>query len=119
MLSVTPETQDDATVLNISGRFEFSGRKVFTDSLKNVLEGPVTHVILNFKNVPFVDSAALGLLALAQQNLKLKNVRLSVANPQDYVKKVFELANLPKFIPMFPSIQEAAQSSVTAQAFHQ
>lgn len=116
MLSVTQETQDDATVLNISGRFEFSGRKVFTDSLKKVQEEPVTHVILNFKNVPFVDSAALGLLALAQQNLKLKNVRVSVANPQDYVKKVFELANLPKFIPMFPSIQEAAQSSATAQA---
>ncbi len=119
MLSVTQENLEGAIVLNISGRFDFAGRKVFTDSMRKVQEGPVTHVILNFQNVPYVDSAALGLLALAQQNLKLKNVRLSVANPQDYVKKVFELANLPKFIPMFPSIQEAAQSSVTAQAFHQ
>lgn len=118
MLSVTQETQDGATVLNIFGRFEFSGRKVFTDSLNKAQEGPVTHVILNFKNVPFVDSAALGLLALVQQNLKLKNIRVSVANPQDYVKKVFELANLPTFIPMFPSIQEAAQSLATAQAFN-
>ena len=114
MLSVTQETQNGATVLNIYGRFEFKGRKVFTDSMRKVQEGPVTHVILNFQNVPYVDSAALGLLALAQQNLKLKNVRVSIANPQDYVKKVFELANLPKFIPLFPSVQEAAQSPVMA-----
>ena len=114
MLSVTQETQNGATVLNIYGRFEFKGRKVFTDSMRKVQEGPVTHVILNFQNVPYVDSAALGLLALAQQNLKLKNARVSIANPQDYVKKVFELANLPKFIPLFPSVQEAAQSPVMA-----
>ncbi len=114
MLSVTQETQNGATVLNIYGRFEFKGRKVFTDSMRKVQEGPVTHVILNFQNVPYVDSAALGLLALAQKNLKLKNARVSIANPQDYVKKVFDLANLPKFIPLFPSVQEAAQSSVTA-----
>ena len=114
MLSVTQETQNGATVLNIFGRFEFKGRKVFTDSRRKVQEGPVTHVILNFQNVPYVDSAALGLLALAQQNLKLKNARVSIANPQDYVKRMFELANLQKIIPMYPSIQEAARSPVMA-----
>ncbi|MFB3145950.1 MAG: STAS domain-containing protein [Nitrospirales bacterium] len=114
MLTVTQESLDGATVLNISGRFEFTGRKVFTDSLRTVLEGPVAHVILNFQHVPFVDSAALGLLALAHQNLKLKNARVSIANPQDHVKRVFELANLQKIIPMYPSIQEAARSPVMA-----
>ncbi len=113
-MTVTQETQDGAAVLNISGRFEFTGRKIFTDSLKKAQEGPVTHVILNFQHVSFVDSAALGLLALAYQNLKLKHARISIANPQDYVKRVFELANLPKYIPMFPSIEEAAQSPVMA-----
>ena len=114
MLTVTQESQGSAVVLNISGRFEFSGRKVFTDALKKAQEGSLTHVILNFQHVPFIDSAALGLLALAHQNLKLKNVRISIVNPQDYVKKVFELANFPKFIPIFPNIQEATRSPVMA-----
>lgn len=114
MLTVTQEDQDGAIVMNISGRFDFAGRKVFTESLKKTQEGSVSHVILNFQNVPFIDSAALGLLALAQQNLKLKNARISIAGPQDYVKKVFDLANIQKFIPMFTSIQEAIRTPVPA-----
>jgi len=112
MLTVTQESQGDAIVLNISGRFDFAGRKAFTDSLKKAQEGPVTHVILNFQKVPFIDSAALGLLALAVQNMKLKNARISIVGPQDYVRKVLELANIQKFIPIFSSTQEAAQSPV-------
>ena len=112
MLTVTHETQDGAMVLNISGRFEFAGRKIFTEALNKVQEEPVTHVIMNLQQVPFVDSSALGLLALAQQNLKLKNARLSIVNPQEYVKKVLELANFPKVIPMFPSVQDAIRSPV-------
>lgn len=114
MLTITEEVQEGAIVLNISGRMEFSERKTFINSLNKVQEKPFTHLILNLQNVPFVDSAALGLLALTQQNLKLKNTRVSIANPQDYVKKVLDLANFSKFMPLFPSVQEAARSSVLA-----
>jgi len=114
MLTVTQESQEGAIILNVSGRFDFAGRKVFTEALNKAQEGGVTHVILNFQNVPFVDSSVLGLLALAHQTLKLKSARVSIANPQDYVKKVFELANLESFIPLFSSIQEAARSRVMA-----
>lgn len=114
MLVITQENQSGATVLNLSGRFDFSARKTFTNALSKAEEGSVTHLVLNFERVPFVDSAALGLLALTQQNLKLKNGRLSIINPQEYVKRIFELANLPKFIPIFPNTQEAVQSPVCA-----
>ncbi|MDA0738833.1 MAG: STAS domain-containing protein [Nitrospirae bacterium] len=114
MLTITQETQGSATVLNISGRLEFSGRKVFMDALGKAQNGSLTHLILNLQQVPYIDSAALGLMALAQQNLKLKNARVSIVNAQEYVKKVLDLANFSKIISMFPTVQDAVQSPVHA-----
>jgi len=109
MFTVTQEMLDEISILHMSGRFEFSGRKIFTDAVKEVQVHSVNHVILNFQHVSFLDSAALGLLALVYQNLKLTNIRLSIANPQEYVKSVLDQANFPKFIPLFSSIEEATR----------
>ncbi len=114
MLTITQEIQDSATVLNISGRLEFSGRKVFMDALTKAQDGSLTHLILNLQQVPYMDSAALGLMALAQQNLKLKNARVSIANAQEYVKKVLDLANFSKIISLFPTVQDAVRAPVHA-----
>lgn len=114
MLTIAQETQGRATVLNISGRLEFSGRKVFMDALTKAQDGSLTHLILNLQQVPYIDSAALGLMALAQQNLKLKNVRVSIVNAQEYVKKVLDLANFSKIISMFPTVHDAVHAPVHA-----
>lgn len=114
MLTITQEAQGSATVLNISGRLEFSGRKVFMDALAKAQEGSLTHLILNLQQVPYIDSAALGLMALAQQNLKLKNARVSIVNAQEYVKKVLDLANFSKIISLFPTVQDAVRAPVHA-----
>ena len=106
-MTITQQLRDGATVLDLTGRFEFSTRKNFLEAIKKAQEGSPRHIILNLEGVPFLDSAALGLLALSQQNLKTQNIQCSLMNPQEYVKKVLELANFPKFMPMVTSIAEA------------
>jgi len=106
-MTITQQLKNNVTVLEVNGRFEFSGRTLFISALEKAQKGSPSHIILNFGSVSFLDSAALGLLALAHQNLKAQNIQLSVLNPQDYVKKVLELANIPKFIPIVSTIDEA------------
>ena len=71
------------------------------------------HLILNFKQVTFVNSRAIGLLVLAAQQCKLDNHKLSLVAPQGSVKQILELANIPKLLPVFPS-EEAATSGKAA-----
>ena len=61
------------------------------------------HVILNFKHVTFVDSAAIGLLALASQQFKSTNRKLSLVGVQGTVKQVLNLAHIEQMIPTFAS----------------
>ncbi|RMH08387.1 MAG: STAS domain-containing protein [Nitrospirae bacterium] len=114
MMTITQRTVPGAIILDLSGRFEFTVRKTFTAALEKAQEHPERHIVLNFQGVPFVDSAALGLLALAHQTLKLNNGRLSIAAPQEYVRKILDLANFPKFIPVYNSVDEAVMQHAMA-----
>lgn len=54
-------------VLDISGQFNFASRKDFSAALDKLKQAGNPHVVFNFKQITFVDSAAIGLLALAAQ----------------------------------------------------
>jgi anti-anti-sigma factor len=112
-MKIAQHTFRDAIVLDLADEFTFSSRKEFSAALNKEKLAGCRHLLLNFKHVTFVDSAAIGLLALAAQQFKLENRILSLVSPQGTVKQVLELANIPKMIPVFPS-EEAATNAQAA-----
>jgi len=64
-------------------------------------------LVLDLEGVTFVDSSAIGLLLLTDQNFKFKNGNFSLVKPTGYVRQVLELANLPRVIPVYDSMDEA------------
>jgi len=93
----------NADVIDITGQFNFGTRKEFTAAMEKVKQSGGAHVILNFKQVTFVDSAAIGLLALASQQFKSTNRKLSLVGVQGTVKQVLNLAHIEQMIPTFAS----------------
>ena len=106
-MHVSERQENGATVLNLEGRFDFGARKEFKETVDRIQARGCPHIVIDLARVPFVDSSALGLLVIAHQNLKLKKATLSLVNPQTYVRQVLELANVPKMIPIFSTIDEA------------
>ena len=93
----------NADVIDITGQFNFGTRKEFTAAMEKVKQSGSAHVILNFKQVTFVDSAAIGLLALASQQFKSTNRKLSLVGVQGTVKQVLNLAHIEQMISTFAS----------------
>ena len=60
-------------------------------------------MIVDLAQVPFLDSAALGLLMITHRQLVADKRRLSLAHPQATVRQIIELANLHKTIPLIES----------------
>ena len=106
-MQISEEQEDGVVILDLEGRFDFGARKVFKDAVERIQKEGCLHIILNMERVSFVDSSALGLLVIAHQNLKIKQAQLSLVNPQPYVRQVLDLANVPKMIQVFSSIQDA------------
>ena len=100
-MQIAHRSYRNTDVLDISGQFNFGTRKEFAAALEKIKQSGGTQIILNFKLVTFVDSAAIGLLALAAQQFKLTNCKLSLVGSQGTVKQVLTLAHIDQMIPTF------------------
>ncbi len=107
---VAERIQDDTLVLMISGRLTFYSRKVFQAIVNNARLSGAKHIMFNIQGVTFMDSTALGGLALAYLNLKEGNLVMSLVGPQQPIKAQLDEANFPALIPTFPSEESALQS---------
>ncbi len=112
-MQIAHRSYRNADVIDITGQFNFGTRKDFSTAMEKVKQAGSTHVILNFKGVTFVDSAAIGLLALAAQQFKIANRNLSLVGAQGTVKQVLNLAHIEQMIPTFAS-EDAALSKKAA-----
>ncbi len=112
-MNVTQEKIEKAVVMHLAGRFDFGAKKTFKDSLDEAMKEGVP-IVLDFGQVSFVDSSALGLLVIAHQTLKSRKISFSLVNPQTYVRQVLDLANVAKMIPIYQTIDEVPQLPVVS-----
>ena len=100
-------TQGAAYVLQLSGAFDFKARTVFQDAIKKGQDSGGKRIVLDFQDVSFIDSSALGLLNLAAVALKKEDIELRMVNPKDTVLKILVLVNIQKTVPIFSNMEEA------------
>lgn len=94
-------------VVRIDGRFEFGTRNEYKRLIGQIVQEGYRRLVLDLEGVSFLDSSAIGLLLLTDQNFKLKKGIFSLVRPTGYVRQVIELANLPRVIPVYESLDDA------------
>ena len=112
-MQIAHRSYRNVAVIDITGQFNFGTRKEFSAALEKAKQTGSAHVIVNVKHVTFVDSAAIGLLALVSQQFKSANRKLSMVGVQGTVKQVLNLAHIEQMIPQFSS-EDAAISGKAA-----
>ena len=70
----------------------------------------IKKVILNFRNVTFMDSSGIGVVIGRYRKLKNKDGHISVVEVNKRVDKVFALSGLYKIIKQYKNVQEAMES---------
>ncbi len=79
--------------VSLSGKFTFSDHQNFRAIIEAIKKKEGNVIILDFTNVDFVDSAALGMLLVAREEASKNNVDLILENPVGHVQKMFELSD--------------------------
>lgn len=109
-MPVVARVISDATVLDLSGRFDAAAKATVQTAIDEALKLGVDHLIINLAGVPFVDSAAIGLLALTHQKFRQNGGRVSLINPQPEVRLILDMAAMPQLIPSYANLEEALQA---------
>jgi len=96
-----------AIILTLTGRFTESDRRAFNDAIATAKNAHPRSVIADMTNLPFLESSAVGILVLANRNLKASGISFALVGLQKPVRDSLELMKIPEEIPVVDSVTAA------------
>jgi len=109
VLSLTTRTcEPGITVIEVSGRITL-GREsgqIEASVLKALNEG-VERLVIDMKDVTYIDSTGIGIIAYCFGKISQKGVRGAVAGAKGLVLDVFKLTRIDSVVQFYPDVDAA------------
>jgi anti-sigma B factor antagonist len=101
---ITVRFKDDAAVLVLSGKFLAGADGPYLrQKVKDLMDAGTRKLILDFADVPYIDSTGLGFLAGARATAENAGARIVLASLNQHVRKILDDVNLTQFFAIAPS----------------
>ncbi|MEH2373262.1 STAS domain-containing protein [Nostoc sp.] len=95
--------KEEVKVIKLSGNLNATTAQEFRQNITDILEIGAKIVLIDFKDVTFMDSSGLGALVLAFKTLRAADTKLVLCSINEQVRILFELTNMDKVFEIFPS----------------
>ena len=95
--------REEVKVIKLTGNLNATTSQDFRQNITNILETGAKIVLVDFKDVTFMDSSGLGALVLAFKTLRAADTKLALCSINEQVRILFELTNMDKVFEIFPS----------------
>lgn len=87
----------DVVIIRLPNRFDYSYHKQFGEIYSVHLENVVAkEVVLDFSQVEYLDSSALGMMVLMQKKMKEKNKKSKIKGAKGATDEILKMANMHK-----------------------
>ena len=83
---------------------------IFKNAIDQAIEKGNPQVLLNFRDVSFINSSGLGRLILAAKTISEDNGQMKITDLSDDLKELFIFTRLDTKIPIYTTEQEAVES---------
>ena len=111
-MRITARFADDIAVMSLSGKFlAGSDGPYLRQKVKDFIEAGAKKLIVDFSEVPYIDSTGLGFLAGARVTAQNAGARMVLANLNTHVRKILDDVKLSQFFVIVPD-QAAAIAKV-------
>ncbi len=109
-MEISSRSNGDIVILDISGEIDLYNAPEIKDIIGSLIDQKKYNVIINLKEVTYIDSSGIGALISSLSNLKKYQGGLKIINVFASVKKVFELTKLTSFFDIHESEEEAIKA---------
>lgn len=110
-MEVSYKENGDITIIALSGSIKTNDDyDVFKRAIDDVVHRGKRNVLLNFKEVNFINSSGLGRLILAGKHITDDNGSLKIAELSDDLRELFTFTRLDTKIPIFDKEDQAIAS---------
>lgn len=83
-------------LIRLLGRFDFNSHGDFREAIDTALASPATAIVVDFAEVDYVDSSALGMLLMLRDRAKSAVREVTLVGCRGVVKQVLDIANFGK-----------------------
>ena len=110
-LTIKPRRESNVTILDLSGKITLGENTgILRDELRSQMAQGNKHIILNMKDVGYVDSAGLGELVGAYTTATNQGGSVKLLHLQGKMKDLMQITKLQTIFPAFDDEKEAVQS---------
>ena len=99
-----PGAREGIEVLSLSGPFTLGNMFQVQRTLQQV---NVRYLIFDISQVPYMDSAALGLLVHSYVSAQKNGRKMAVAGASPRIMALFEMTKLDNLLPLYPTTEAA------------
>ena len=97
-MDIQVESQGDRRIVHIQGKITFEYCPVLQSRLDSVVEPGVREVVINFKEVPFIDSSGVGEVLRLFKRMRDGNGEVILLNPNQKLRDLFSMYRFDKFM---------------------
>lgn len=90
------KVSEDRAVIRLEGRFDFSSHSVFREAIDSALASPAATIAVDFSDVDYLDSSALGMLLMLRDQARSAARDVSLAGCRGVVRQLLDIANFGK-----------------------
>lgn len=109
-MEIKSHTSNGITVLTLDGRFEAQNSASVREMIKKVTSHRPANMVVNLKDVKFIDSSGLAVLVQGMKLTKKAGGKLRLCNLQQRVRIIFELTRLDKVFDIHPDESSAVSA---------
>ena len=109
------ETSGGIDVIYVTGRLDLVGANALKDEIRRRLQDRQPQIILNLKQVDFINSSGLGALVSVLKDVRLVKGRLILSDLAPYVQEIFTITQLSNVFEIYAT-EEGARETFAQQA---
>ncbi len=98
--ALSSEIDGDHAVLRLVGELDLATAPRLRDQIVSVVNGGVTHLVLDLARLDFIDSSGLSVLVVAFKRLRERDGELRLRSVPAQALRVLEISGLHRVIPM-------------------
>jgi len=101
---------EDYAILTLKGEFDTFYCPLLQTEVEDLVERGISHLILDLKQVKFINSTALGAIIKVHKRCKAEMGELAISQPSTFVRDVIRKVGIDKLIPMYETEPEAIKA---------
>jgi anti-sigma B factor antagonist len=107
-MQIEERVVDDVTILDLKGKITLGdGDEVLRDRINSLALQNRLRVILNLEDVPYIDSAGLGVIVRTYTTIRRQGGQLKLVN---LTKRITDLLSITKLLTVFETFDTEAEA---------